>query len=81
MMAQRAPMASRSAAACQPAVRNGPLLSANDPANAADLGPPFPEWTGATTDATLQPPKPQIEPSPRVLERITSHDMDVEAGD
>jgi hypothetical protein len=32
-------------------------------------------------EAILQPPKPQIEPSPRVLERVASHGLDLEAAD
>jgi hypothetical protein len=32
--------------------------------------PAFPAWITVARDAILQPPKPQIEPSPRILERI-----------
>jgi hypothetical protein len=46
---------------------------------AQDPGPAFPSWTGARQDAILQPPKPQIQPSARILERITQHDLDIEA--
>ena len=31
--------------------------------------------------AILQPPKPQIEPSARILERVAGHDLDLEAAD
>jgi hypothetical protein len=33
-----------------------------------DLGAPFEAWTGQARDAILQPPKPQIEPSARILD-------------
>jgi hypothetical protein len=46
-----------------------------------DLGAAFGAWTGAARDAILQPPKPQIEPSARILERVTGHDLDLEAAD
>jgi hypothetical protein len=63
------------------AERNGLLLLAKGPDH-ADPGPAFPELTGQVRqDAILQPPKPQIEPSPRVLERAASHDLDLEAAD
>jgi hypothetical protein len=45
------------------------------------LTPPFPAWVGNATDAILQPPKPRIEPSARILERVTGHDLDLEAAD
>jgi conjugative relaxase-like TrwC/TraI family protein len=35
----------------------------------ADLGPAYPAWQPVERDAILQPPKPQITPSPRVTER------------
>jgi hypothetical protein len=46
-----------------------------------DLGPAFPAWTGPARDAILRPPKPEIPPSPRVLERVMDRDADWEAGD
>ena len=49
--------------------------------NSADFGPAFPAWTGEARDAILQPPKPQIKPSPRILERVPGHDLDLEAAD
>jgi Nuclease-related domain len=45
----------------------------------ADLGQAFPPWTGRGKDAILQPPKPEIRPSARVLERAADRDRDVEA--
>jgi hypothetical protein len=63
------------------AERNDPLLLAESPDHAAP-GPAFPELTGQVRqEAILQPPKPQIEPSPRVLERVASHGLDLEAAD
>jgi conjugative relaxase-like TrwC/TraI family protein len=48
---------------------------------AKDPGPAFPSWAGTRQDAILQPPKPQIQPSARILERTTQHDLDIEAAD
>jgi hypothetical protein len=44
-------------------------------------GPVFPSRAGTRQDAILQPPKPQIQPSARILERITQHDLDMEAAE
>jgi hypothetical protein len=44
-----------------------------------DLGQAFPPWPGPVSDAILQPPKPEIRPSPHVLERATDRDTDLEA--
>ena len=44
-----------------------------------DLGQAFPPWKGRAKDAILQPPKPEIRPSARVLERAADRDRDVEA--
>jgi hypothetical protein len=41
----------------------------------------FPARTVEVKAAILQPPKPQIEPSPRILERVAAHDRDLEAAD
>jgi hypothetical protein len=60
------------------AERKRQLLSSE---NSAGHGPWFPAWTGEARDAILQPPKPQIEPSARILERVTGHDLDLEAAD
>jgi len=46
-----------------------------------DLGQAFPPWPGPGRDAILQPPKPEIRPSPRVLERAADRDADWEAAD
>ena len=56
------------------------MVPAEDP-DYEDLGPAFPAWTGPDRDAILQPPKPQIQPSPRILERVTERDLDMEAAE
>ena len=50
-------------------------------ANSADFSAAFPAWSAEARDAILQPPKPQIEPSARILERVPGHDLDLEAAD
>ena len=46
-----------------------------------DLGQAFPPWPGPAGDAILQPPKPEIRPSPHVLQRAADRDADPEAAD
>ena len=46
-----------------------------------DLGQAFPIWTGPGKDAILQPPKPEIRPSPQVLQRAADRDADREAAE
>ena len=46
-----------------------------------NLGQAFPPWPGPARDAILQPPKPEIWPSPQVLERAADRDADPEAAD
>ena len=46
-----------------------------------DLGQAFPSWPGPGRGAILQPPRPEIRPSPRVLERAADRDADWEAAD
>jgi hypothetical protein len=46
-----------------------------------DLGPAFPAWAEPRRDAILQPPKPQIQPSERILELTADRDRDLEAAD
>jgi hypothetical protein len=64
----------------QLADRQSLMTPAEDP-DYADLGQAFPPWPGPGKDAILQPPKPEIPPSRRVLERVMDHDADLEAGD
>jgi len=57
---------------------------AGDPAPAtppAPPGPAFPPGTGHSKDAILKPPKPEIRPSARLLERAADRAADIEAAD
>ena len=69
--------AQRRAFADRLAERQSLTIPAIDP-DYEDLGPAFPTWTASRKDAILQPPKPEIQPSPRVLERVIDHDLDME---
>jgi hypothetical protein len=60
--------------------RQSMLIPAEDP-DFSDLGPAFPTWTAARKDAILQPPKPEITPSKRILELIADRERDMEPGD
>jgi hypothetical protein len=60
------------------AERQSMTIPSEDP-DYGDLGQAFPPWTGRRKDAILQPPKPEIRPSARVLERAADRDRDVEA--
>jgi hypothetical protein len=60
------------------AERQSMTIPSEDP-DYGDVGQAFPTWTGRGKDAILQPPKPEIRPSARVLERVTDRDRDVEA--
>jgi AAA domain/TrwC relaxase len=55
-------------------------IPSQDPA-LGSLGQAFPLWQGLARDAILQPPKPEIRPSPYVLERAADRDADWEAAD
>jgi hypothetical protein len=46
-----------------------------------ELGQAFPTWPGPARDAIMQPPKPEIRPSPQVLQRAADRDADREAAD
>jgi hypothetical protein len=60
--------------------RQSLMIPAEDP-DYGDLGQAFPAWTGSSREAILQPPKPQIRPSARVLERAADREADIEAGE
>ena len=60
--------------------RQSQLIPAEDP-DYEPLGPAFPAWSGPFKDAILQPPKPEIQPSARILEHITDRAPDREAAD
>jgi hypothetical protein len=53
-------------------------IPAGDP-RYADLGQAFPPWPAPPGEAILQPPKPEIRPSPQVLQRAADRDTDPEA--
>jgi len=55
-------------------------IPSQDPAY-EDLGQAFPPWPGPGHDAILQPPKPEIRPSPRVLQHAADRDAGLEAAD
>jgi conjugative relaxase-like TrwC/TraI family protein len=60
--------------------RQSLMIPSQDP-DYGDLGPAFPPWPGPGRDAILQPPKPEIRPSPQVLERAAARETDWEAAD
>jgi hypothetical protein len=60
------------------AERQSMPIPSEDP-DYGDLGQAFPPWNGRAKDAILQPLKPEIPPSARVLERAADRDRDIEA--
>jgi hypothetical protein len=60
--------------------RQSLTIPAEDP-DYGDLGQAFPPWPAPARDAILQPPKPEIQPSERILERALERDLDMEAAD
>jgi hypothetical protein len=54
------------------------MIPAEDP-DYEHAGPAFPAWATSRTDAILQPPKPRIQPSPRILEQVADREADFEA--
>ena len=60
--------------------RQSQTVPSDDP-DYADLGPAFPAWTSPRREPILQPPRPEIPSSPRILERATDRDVDWEAAD
>jgi hypothetical protein len=60
--------------------RQSMTIPAEDP-DYGDLGQAFPPWPSPFKDAILQPPKPEIQPSRQILERVADRDVDLEAGD
>ena len=60
--------------------RQSLMIPSEDPGYGS-LGQAFPSWTGPAKGAILQPPKPEIRPSSRVLERVLDRDADMEAGE
>ena len=72
--------AQRRAFAASLASRQNLTIPSEDP-DYGDLGQAFPPWPAPARDAILQPPKPEIPPSARILERALDHDRDMEAAD
>jgi hypothetical protein len=60
--------------------RQSMKIPSEDP-DYGDLGQAFPAWSGPPRAATLQPPKPEMPPSPRILQRAMDRDADWEAAD
>ncbi|HET9967952.1 MAG TPA: MobF family relaxase [Streptosporangiaceae bacterium] len=60
--------------------RQSLAVPAEDP-DYGDLGQAFPSWPAPSRSPILQPPKPEIQPSPRVLERAADRSTDREAAD
>ena len=60
--------------------RQSQAVPSEDP-DYGDLGPAFPAWTSPRREPILQPPMPEIPPSPRILERAIDRDADWEAAD
>jgi hypothetical protein len=60
--------------------RQSQAIPSEDP-DYGDLGPAFPAWTGPGREPILQPPRPEIPPSPQILERAMDRDADWEAAD
>ena len=58
--------------------RQSQAVPSEDP-DYGDLGPAFPAWTSPRKEPILQPPMPEIPPSPRILERMMDRDVDWEA--
>ena len=59
---------------------HGLMVPSEDP-DWDDLGPAFPGWNPPGRDAILQPPKPQIIPSAKILQLAAERDTSPEAAD
>jgi hypothetical protein len=60
--------------------RQGLMVPSEDP-DWGDLGEAFPAWQALGRDAILQPPRPQIMPSAKILQLAQEHDTEPEAAD
>ena len=72
--------AQRHAFASKLAYRQSLTIPSEDP-DYGDLGQAFPPWPAPSRGAILQPPKPEIPPSERILGRAMDRDLDMEAAD
>jgi hypothetical protein len=57
------------------------LKEPNQDPDFEDLGPAFPAWNPPEREALLQPPKPDITPSAKILELARGPEPDWEAGE
>ena len=62
------------------AERQSLTVPSEDP-DYGNLGQAFPPWPRPASDTILQPPKPEIRPSPQVLQRAADRDADPEAAE
>ncbi len=62
------------------AERQSLTVPSEDP-DYGNLGQAFPPWPRPANDAIVQPPKPEIRPSPQVLQRAADRDAGPEAAD
>ena len=60
--------------------RQGPKVPSEDP-DWADMGEAFSTWQANRRDAILQPPKPQITSSAKILQLVQERDTAPEAAD
>lgn len=60
--------------------RQSQTIPSEDP-DYGDLGQAFPPWRRPAREAILQPPMPEIPPSPQILQHATDRDADWEAAD
>ncbi len=60
--------------------RHGLMVPNEDP-DWDNLGEAFPAWRTRSPDAILQPPKPQITPSSKILQLVAGRDTEPEAAD
>jgi hypothetical protein len=60
--------------------RQSQTIPSEDP-DYGDLGQAFPPWRRPAREAILQPPIPEIPPSPRIGQHATDRDADWEAAD
>jgi conjugative relaxase-like TrwC/TraI family protein len=60
--------------------RQSQAIPSEDP-DYGDLGQAFPPWRRPAREAILQPPMPEIPPSPQILQHATDRNADWEAAD
>jgi hypothetical protein len=58
--------------------RQSQTIPSADP-DYGDLDQAFPAWSGSARGVILQPPMPEIPPSPQILQHATDRDADWEA--